>query len=307
MATPPRSKPASSRRASATTSWAPTADRRQLRLRRHRRLDPEGRHLPLQQRWDQQPVVRQDEPHLHDADVPDQGAQGGVVLVGNFYEDGHTDGTYHPDLLFYTPGTAPTPSGQRPRRQLRHRPEDHQRELRPGGRQLRLQGHVPGSSPTDILWYAPGRGADSVWMNNGTSFTSTPLAINATTYQPYVVPKLLAADAIMWNNTSGQTTSGGPTAWRIFSFLSTPVVDMGAPGSAGRDVRRPAAAPRPRPSRSAPTSCGPSRETWRPRRSTSGPGTTRPSGSCPWSEALDPDADEALLAQPEGLRRATPR
>jgi hypothetical protein len=64
-------------------------------------------------------------------------------------------------------------------------------------------------------------------MNNGTSFTSTPLTINATTYQPYVVPKILGGDAIMWNNSSGQDYQWQTYGAEDFAFVSTTVADMG--------------------------------------------------------------------------------
>lgn len=86
---------------------------------------------------------------------------------------------------------------------------------------------------TDIMWYAPGRTADTVWMNKGNvtpgTFQATPVAVNGT-YQPFVIPGLLGQDSILWNNPTGPDAMWEPSGWDgVFTHASVgwPGLDMG--------------------------------------------------------------------------------
>jgi hypothetical protein len=160
---------------------------------------------------------------------PTQPPKNAKVLVGNFVSDpDHTDGTYDTDLLFYAAGSSPDAlwvgNGDG---NYAITPKTINGTYKPFVGNFDLAESYPEAPLTDILWYAPGQAADSVWMNNGTSFSSTPLTINAANYQPYVVPRVLGADAIMWNNTSGQDYQWQPKGSDTFEITSTPVTNMG--------------------------------------------------------------------------------
>ena len=148
-----------------------------------------------------------------------------ILVAGNIRE---TDGTYDTDLLFYAPGSGPDAlwvgNGDGV---YAITPKTINGNYKPFVGNFDLAESYPEAQLTDILWYAPGQAADSVWMNNGSSFSSTPLTINAANYQPYVVPRLLGGDAIMWNNTSGQDYQWQPTGSHAFEITSTPVTNMG--------------------------------------------------------------------------------
>ncbi len=160
---------------------------------------------------------------------PTAAPKGAQVLVGNFTID-HTDGTFHPDLLFYAPGTGAdafwTGDGTGA---FTVTPKTINGNYVPVVGNFDLVNGLPESSLTDILWYTPGTGADSVWMNNGTSFTSTPLTINSSTYKPFVIPNILGADTIMWNNPSGPDYQWQTRGSVAFDFVSIawPAGDMG--------------------------------------------------------------------------------
>jgi len=152
------------------------------------------------------------------------------VLMGNFISDpDHSGGTYDTDLLFYAPGTGAdalwTGNGNGV---YTVTPKTINGTYKPFVGNFDLAETYPEAPLTDILWYAPGQAADSVWMNNGASFASTPLTINAATYQPYVVPRILGGDAIMWNNSSGQDYQWQTNGSHAFTFVSTAVTNMGA-------------------------------------------------------------------------------
>ncbi|MFN8017063.1 MAG: hypothetical protein U0P45_02950 [Acidimicrobiales bacterium] len=59
--------------------------------------------------------------------------------------------------------------------------------------------NTPGVDMTDIFWYGPGSGADSVWMNNGKTFTTRAATVNGY-YSPMVV---------LSRESTTQTTSSG--------------------------------------------------------------------------------------------------
>ncbi len=123
------------------------------------------------------------------------------VYIGNFRQTAVTVGApEYKDLFFYVAGTAPdsiwagngdgqfTPSA-----------------ITVNGSYNPIVGNFDangsGVDMTDIFWYGPGVAADSVWMNNGTSFTSLPQTVNGR-YAPVVVPSREATtqDDIFWDS-----------------------------------------------------------------------------------------------------------
>ncbi|MFN8017062.1 MAG: hypothetical protein U0P45_02945 [Acidimicrobiales bacterium] len=82
--------------------------------------------------------------------------------------------------------------------------------------------NTPGVDMTDIFWYGPGSSADSVWMNNGKTFTTRAATVNGY-YSPMVVPsrESTTQDDIFWDSkTAGDflwVTNGTSTA---FSYTS---------------------------------------------------------------------------------------
>jgi hypothetical protein len=154
------------------------------------------------------------------------------LFLGNFFPDAAgVDGGSHLDLLVYVPGTGVdffwkgngTGAFTKSTRSITatYIPVvgdfDHRSGLNAG--------------LTDILWYAPGNAADTVWMNKGGSttpgtFQSTSLAVNGS-YQPFAIPGAFGQDSIMWRNLTGADwlwkTSGYDGA-----FASTSVAAPGA-------------------------------------------------------------------------------
>jgi hypothetical protein len=94
-------------------------------------------------------------------------------LVGQFAGDGATD------ILWYGPGSAPDSlwignAGQRGAAAFTRV------NLTINGTYTPIVGDFFGDDYTDIIWYAPGRAADSAWVSDDVPayFTSRPLAIN---------------------------------------------------------------------------------------------------------------------------------
>ena len=160
---------------------------------------------------------------------------GSQVLVGNFTADSAlTDlGSeyFYPDLFFYTPGTgadalwSSTGTGT-----FNVASKVVNGDYKP------VVGTFDTGTPawegglTDIFWYAPGLGYDTVWMNTGSGFTSTQLQVKGT-YKPFVIPGTVGNDVIVWNNPSGSDAMwvphGSPGTWS-YSSAPFPGADIGS-------------------------------------------------------------------------------
>lgn len=123
------------------------------------------------------------------------------VYVGNFRQTAVTVGApEYKDLFFYVAGKAPDAiwagngDGQFTKSAI-----TVNGEYNPiiGN----FDSNASGVDMTDIFWYGPGVAADSVWMNNGTSFTSQPQTVNGR-YSPVLVPSREATtqDDIFWDS-----------------------------------------------------------------------------------------------------------
>jgi len=93
-----------------------------------------------------------------------------------------------------------------------------------------------GPDNTDVFWYAPGKAADSVWMNTGNAFQSTPTVVNGKSYKPVVIPGTgRNHDDIMWNDPTGADSiwkmSGGQGS---FAYTSVGYSSFGGTDPGGR-------------------------------------------------------------------------
>ncbi|HEV7720972.1 MAG TPA: hypothetical protein VGO60_06795 [Iamia sp.] len=80
--------------------------------------------------------------------------------------------------------------------------------LAPGvsGTYTPIVGDFAGNLRDDILWYAPGAAADSLWISDGTTFTSRAVSISGT-YTPVVLDDLAGYDDIVWAPPGGGSGS----------------------------------------------------------------------------------------------------
>lgn len=82
---------------------------------------------------------------------------------------------------------------------------------------------------SDIFWYAPGTGADTIWINSNGTFVGSKVTVNGR-YTPFVIPGTVSSDAIVWNNPSGSDSlwipSGTAGQW-AYQSLPYPGADMG--------------------------------------------------------------------------------
>jgi hypothetical protein len=67
-------------------------------------------------------------------------------------------------------------------------------------------GDFAGDLRDDILWYAPGAAADSLWISDGSSFSSRAVSINGT-YAPVVLDDAAGYDDIVWAAPNGGSGS----------------------------------------------------------------------------------------------------
>lgn len=67
-----------------------------------------------------------------------------------------------------------------------------------------IVGNFGGDARDDIIWYAPGAGADSLWVSDGTSFSTQALSVNGT-YVPAVLRDDSGLDDLIWANPNGGT------------------------------------------------------------------------------------------------------
>lgn len=81
---------------------------------------------------------------------------------------------------------------------------------------------------SDIFWYAPGTGADTIWINKAGTFVGSKVTVNGR-YTPFVVPGTVSSDAIVWNNPSGSDSlwipNGVEGAWS-YQSKTYPGADM---------------------------------------------------------------------------------
>jgi hypothetical protein len=80
--------------------------------------------------------------------------------------------------------------------------------LSPGvsGTYTPIVGDFAGNLRDDILWYAPGAAADSLWISDGTTFTTRAVTINGT-YEPVVLDDAAGYDDIIWARPGGGSGS----------------------------------------------------------------------------------------------------
>ncbi|MEZ5139811.1 MAG: VCBS repeat-containing protein [Acidimicrobiales bacterium] len=163
-----------------------------------------------------------------------QAPAGAQVLVGNFAPDEalaqYRQQTYFPDLFFYVPGTgvdAQWNSVGNGTFQVVSRTVNGSYRPIVGNFDQGLPGWLGGLS--EIFWYAPGTGADTIWINDDGTFVGSKVTVNGR-YAPFVVPGTVAADAIVWNNPTGSDSVWLPTGtsgeWK-YSSRSFPGSDMG--------------------------------------------------------------------------------
>ncbi|HEX7131385.1 MAG TPA: hypothetical protein VF228_02365 [Iamia sp.] len=69
-----------------------------------------------------------------------------------------------------------------------------------------IVGDFAGDLRDDILWYAPGAAGDSLWISDGTTFTSRAVSISGT-YVPAVLDDAAGYDDIVWAAPSGGSGS----------------------------------------------------------------------------------------------------
>ena len=163
-----------------------------------------------------------------------------IPLLGNWMpDDALTDGygtTFFPDVFFYTPGRGAdaiwSSDGT----------GDFTSEAKVvNGSYRPIVGNFNQGAPavagalTDVFWYAPGTRGDYVWINTTTSqdtfeHTNTAARVNATGYQPFVLPGMTGADSIVWNNPYGAdyvwSPKGDPGVWD-YDDIRWPGPDMG--------------------------------------------------------------------------------
>lgn len=104
-----------------------------------------------------------------------------------------------------------------------------------------FDGRASGIALTDVFWYAPGKAADSVWMNTGSAFTSTAVTVNST-YAPFVLRgednglETSVNDTIIWNRAVGSDYAWDTRGTNgTFDYLSYELPDMGGLTPLGGD------------------------------------------------------------------------
>jgi hypothetical protein len=158
----------------------------------------------------------------------------GQVLIGNFTADSSSPNphqqAYFPDLFFYVPGTTGDSLWS-----ARGDGTFTVTSKTVNGTYTPIVGtfHQPGQYPAeqldDIFWYTAGKASDTIWMNNGSGFNSSPLNVNGT-YKPFVIPGVTSGDVLVWNNPAGGDSiwqpNGSQGTWS-YQTRSFPGADMG--------------------------------------------------------------------------------
>lgn len=148
-------------------------------------------------------------------------------LVGQFCTPGYAYGF----VIWYAPGPAPdamwiAEGG------YELMPPFTSQPLTINGSYTPILGDFDDNGCTDIIWYSPGPGPDSVWYGElGGGFTSKPVTLNGT-YTPVVGryfdpmnPMCVSCDGIYWYSTNGGTESIWlGTSGRTFVTATAPQV-----------------------------------------------------------------------------------